>query len=231
MQARGHSQREFGVAGREGIPPLDRRDGVPVTAQHLLQHFAPPRRVRSDQHAPGELIQEQVQRRERMLRAGIDPQLIHRGRREVEDVVAAQLFVDLERVQGHRRKLRQSRVDVLGADKQLGRRKHRTFDVVPPILIPRLDSIPGLGERASQVAVMHQHGIGGEIVKQGRCFIKEQRHIKLDTGRSHPLAHATIDGRAGGIPFKPGPEAAAEIPHAIRIQRNLARRQQADPIE
>ena len=102
-----------------------------MAAQHLLQNFAPARRVGRNQYPAGELVQKEVQRREWMLGPRIDPQLVRCGRWKVGHVrPALQLGVGLEGVEGDRSKLRQPRIDLFRPDEELGGWQDRPLALV-----------------------------------------------------------------------------------------------------
>src|SRR6202022_931272 len=172
LQSGGDRQSEFRIAVREVIPTGQWDDAVAVAAQHLLQNFAPAGRVRSNQHAPREFVQEQVERGERVLSPRIASQLAGCARRKVGDVLSTlQRGGGLEGVERDRGELRQPGFDIVRADEELGRGKYGPLNVVAAIFVSRFDVVPGLAQRTGQGGVVDQNGIRGKIVEQRGCLV------------------------------------------------------------
>jgi hypothetical protein len=98
---------------------------------------------------------------------------------------------------------------------------------VAPILVTLLDVQPVLCERSTQRGIVHDHGIGWQIVEQRCRLVEEQRHVELDAGRSKPFADAAIDARLRRVSLETRSEATSETANGFRVQRHLSRRQQA----
>ncbi len=115
LQVGRNGQRQSRLPTGEVVPSSYGRGGVSVRPQHLLQHLAPSRRIRCDQHTALKLAQKRIQRRERSLRPRIDTQLARRGRGKVPNrsVGCRQLRVGLERIQLDARKSLQLCIQLL----------------------------------------------------------------------------------------------------------------------
>ena len=200
-----------------------------MLAQHLLQYLTAPGRVSRQQHAALEVTQERIQRCERLLGAHVDAQLARRGGGKIAHLGGGtvQLGLRLEGIEGDRCEPGERRVELGGLEKQLRGPEHRTLDVVAAILVARLDVLPGLDESLRERGVVDDHRIRGQVVEQCRGRSEEQRLIEFHPRGRESLAHAAINARAGRIPLEARAVAAAEILHRFRIQRHLARRQQA----
>ena len=91
------AQREWRVAVDELVPAGDARGFEPVRAQHLEQHFAPAGRIRGQQHASRERVEEILERRQRPLGAQVDAPFLRRGGGEVEAFAASSSILKLSR--------------------------------------------------------------------------------------------------------------------------------------
>ncbi len=61
-----------------------------------------------------------------------------------------------------------ARLELCRLEEQLGGPQDRALDVVAPVLVARLDRIPGLGERLRQRRVVHDHRVARQVVEQRR---------------------------------------------------------------
>ena len=76
---------------------------------------------------------------------------------------------------------------------------------------------------------MQQHRcLGGQVVEQGRGLVEEQRQVILDAGGRDAVGDVLVDRGARRIALEGLAEAAAKARAALVVERELARRQQAD---
>ena len=153
LQPGSHGQGEFDIAVGEGIPTWNARQGVPVTAQHLLEDFAPSRRVGRDQHPPGELVRNRSSGAKgcsarasiRSSYGAVVGKLRDPGPTR-QSVSALKVLRVIEANCDRRASMS------CGLMKSSAGAQHGPLDVVPAILIAHFDVVPGLAQGAGNAA-------------------------------------------------------------------------------
>ncbi len=225
---RRHANGQGGCAVQEFRPALDRLRMQPETRQLLAQCFAAPGRVRRDQDAAGEAVDEGQQRAGRFIAACPDTDIPGQAGGEINTVRlclqgAEQAHVD------HRTSSQQG-VQFLRIQEQPGRLQHRTLAVMAARLVAFRELFPEL--RAGPLcAIQHQYAaVPGQVVKDGRRLLQEQRQVVFDTGRRDPLADVAIHAARLRVALEHGTETSPEQPDRGFIHGKLACRQQADAV-
>ena len=123
--------------------------------------------------------------------------------------------------------LRDARLQLGRVDKGFAGREQRPLDIVLAVFVALHDALPRALQGGRQVDVGAQHHARRQIFKQADGCIEEQRQVELDAGGREALGHTAIDRHARDVATEAAAKALAKIAYRIDIQRNLARRQQA----
>jgi len=125
----------------------------------------------------------------------------------------------------------QLRVEFGRADVDLIRRQQGPLDIVAILLMARADRLPRGLDRTAEPGVGCDHQVFGQVIREARRLLEEQRQVELDSRWRQPFADAAVHAHACHIAAEAQAEAAAEFAHGLRIQRQFARRQQAERVE
>ncbi len=112
-----------------------------------------------------------------------------------------------------------------------GRRQQWPLDVVAPILIARADSLPGALQRRIQTHIARNDRVGRHVVGDLRCGFEKQRQIKFNSRWRDAFADPAIDAHARNVALEARAIAAPKSAHRLGIERQLARRQQAQLLD
>src|SRR5882672_3238642 len=99
--------------------------------------------------------------------------------------------------------------------------------VVRVLFVPRLDIAPGAHGRRQRLGRINDHRSRRQVVEERAGRLEEERQEVLDAAGRETVAHIPVDGTAAWIAFKARAIAPPEGLDRVRIERNLARWQQA----
>ncbi len=210
-----------GERRRRGGEILERLAGVGLqcmVVQPLQDGFAAPGRFGDEQHLVGGAPEKAAQGFGRIVGMAIDGE-VGQGHRPT---------AGRDRGQGHACERLGQRKEVLVAEKQALRFEDGAFAVgrEKVVALPRVGG--KTADRGVEVAVQDQLGACGQIVKQRRRLVEEERQIVFDTGGRHAVADVLVHRGAARIAFEGLAPAAARGAACGFVERKFAAGQQAD---
>jgi hypothetical protein len=120
---------------------------------------------------------------------------------------------------------------LFGREIQLGRRQHRTLDVVRALIVAIGGLAPELLGGLEHAVAEHEQRIDGEIVEQGFGLREEQRQVILDPGRRRSFPDVLVQRAAPDIDRKAFAQPRAEALGRFVGERKFAPGQQAHRID
>ena len=219
---RGDAECETRVGIQEGAEVGAGLGADLVFGEELRHRLAPAGRIGQQQHAAVEAGEEGLELVQRIGRLALDgdvggwqrKRVGGGGRRFGGDRQARQV-------------LQRDEEGFVGQEKLLGR-QHRAGAVALEQVVARAGVLPELGDRARHVAVQQHRRVGRQVIEERRGVVEEQRQVVLDTSRGDAVGDVLVDRRPRRIALEGFAEAAAESRAALVVERELARRQQAD---
>jgi hypothetical protein len=90
---------------------------------------------------------------------------------------------------------------------------------------------PELLDRLLQARLHEQERLGGQVVRDDRGAVEEERQEVLDAGGGHALRDVLVDRAARGIALELLAEVFPELRLPVLVERKLARRQEAHLVD
>jgi len=225
-QITGHDDGEPRVTVHELLPAVHAARRAAVGDEHLRDHFAPARGVRGQQHPPWILLEEGQQRCERLSGAGVEPEI--RGARQPWSALSAEPPPLSSKY--NLRMHRQLRTELRRTDKYLSGAS-KAARCRGDMLVARADRLPGGAQRGLESRFRGEHQVGGQVIHEAGGRREEQRQVILDAGRRNAFTDAAVEVQPRDIAREAQPETPPVFAHRVRIERNLACRQQAQRVD
>ena len=120
--------------------------------------------------------------------------------------------------------------ELVRGEEELPRTEHGALRVVPALLVA-LGGVPPERLRLfAHAGELDDEGRLRQVVEHGAGAVEEERQPVLDASRCEPLAHVPVHRAGIGVALEAGSPGGPEPADRLRIEGELARRQQADRI-
>ncbi len=108
--------------------------------------------------------------------------------------------------------------------------EHGPLGVMAHLLVPIPDQRLGVGQAIQRTVANQDQRICRQVVEQGHGPVEEQGQVVLDSGRQLRIGNVAIDRTAARLDGEGLAEALAKMPNRGLVERELAGRQDADPL-
>jgi len=222
---RGDGDRQALLAGEEPAPAFDFLRAQLQARQQLQQHFAAPRGLGGEQHAPRKAVEELAQLAQWLAGLGFDRQFRQGLRREA---LAADAGFHVLLAGNHARPQLEPGEAVFHRHEQLGRRQQRALGVDAALLVAIAHVIPELLGGLLDAGQGKHLAVFGQIVEEGCRLLIEKRQVVFDTGGRDAGGQVLVDRAAAEVDVETLAETCAEAGDRFLFQRKFPGWQQTD---